>query len=483
MKQRRTISVPEIGAAGFSVPAPRWVEGERRLGSITDDVARPLEGRPGRGWYLCFAVALAALVNLAVMVGLLFTKGIGMWGLNNSVGWAFDITNFVFWIGIGHAGTLISAILLLFRQKWRTSINRSAEAMTIFAVMCAGMFPLIHMGRPWDAFFIFPYPNQRGPLWVNFRSPLVWDVFAISTYLTISLVFWYLGLIPDLATLRDRARQGLKKTIFGILSLGWDGSHRTWTRYETVSLVLAGLATPLVLSVHSIVSMDFATSLLPGWHTTIFPPYFVAGAIYSGFGMVLMLLIITRQTMHLERFITRHHLEAMAKVILLTGSIVGYAYATEFFSAWYSGNRYERFHFINRATGPYAWCFYLMVLCNVLTPQLMWWKRARQNVALLFVVSVLINVGMWFERFVIIVVSLHRAFLPSSWGMFRPTFVDVGVLVGSFGLFFTCFLLFIRVLPMIAMWEIKGVVGQPGHSAAAARPAEGPTRTREVAGG
>jgi len=478
----RTVSVPEIGAAGFPVPATRWVDGERALSSITDDVARPLEGRPGRGWYLCFAVALAALLNLAVMVGLLFTKGIGMWGLNNSVGWAFDITNFVFWIGIGHAGTLISAILLLFRQKWRTSINRSAEAMTIFAVMCAGMFPLIHMGRPWDAFFIFPYPNQRGPLWVNFRSPLVWDVFAISTYLTISLVFWYLGLIPDLATLRDRARQGLKKTIFGILSLGWDGSHRTWTRYETVSLVLAGLATPLVLSVHSIVSMDFATSLLPGWHTTIFPPYFVAGAIYSGFGMVLMLLIITRQTMHLERFITRRHLEAMAKVILLTGSIVGYAYATEFFSAWYSGNPYERFHFINRATGPYAWCFYLMVLCNVLTPQLLWSKRARQNVALLFVVSVLINVGMWFERFVIIVVSLHRAFLPSGWGMFRPTFVDVGVLVGSFGLFFTCFLLFIRVLPMIAMWEIKGVVGQPGQSVPATRPAEGPTRTREVAG-
>jgi molybdopterin-containing oxidoreductase family membrane subunit len=480
--KRRTISVPQIGAAGFAAPVPRWVDGERRLGSITDDVARPLEGRPGRGWYLCFAVAVAALLNLAVMVGLLFAKGIGVWGLNNSVGWAFDITNFVFWIGIGHAGTLISAILLLFRQKWRTSINRSAEAMTIFAVMCAGMFPLIHMGRPWDAFFIFPYPNQRGPLWVNFRSPLVWDVFAISTYLTISLVFWYLGLIPDLATLRDRARRGLKKAIFGVLSLGWDGSHRTWTRYETVSLVLAGLATPLVLSVHSIVSMDFATSLLPGWHTTIFPPYFVAGAIYSGFGMVLMLLIITRQTMHLERFITSRHLEAMAKVILLTGSIVGYAYATEFFSAWYSGNPYERFHFINRATGPYAWCFYLMVLCNVLTPHLLWSKWARQNVALLFAVSVLINVGMWFERFVIIVVSLHRAFLPSGWGMFRPTFVDVGVLVGSFGLFFTCFLLFIRVLPMIAIWEIKGVVGQPGQSAPAARPAEETARTQEVAG-
>jgi Ni/Fe-hydrogenase subunit HybB-like protein len=477
---RRTRSVPEIGAAGLALPAPRWVDGDRSLRSITDDVISPMEGRPGRGWWVCFVLSVAALLNLKVMVALLFTKGIGMWGLNNSVGWAFDITNFVFWIGIGHAGTLISAILLLFRQKWRTSINRSAEAMTIFAVMCAGMFPLIHMGRPWLAFFIFPYPNQRGPLWVNFRSPLVWDVFAISTYLTISLVFWYLGLIPDLATLRDRAR-GLKKTIFGALSLGWDGSHRTWSRYETVSLVLAGLATPLVLSVHSIVSMDFATSLLPGWHTTIFPPYFVAGAIYSGFGMVLLLLIITRQTMHLQRFITRRHLESMAKVILLTGSIVGYAYATEFFSAWYSGNTYERFHFINRATGPYAWCFYLMVLCNVVTPQLLWSKRARQNVALLFVVSVLINVGMWFERFVIIVVSLHRAFLPSSWGMFRPTFVDVGVLVGSFGLFFTCFLLFIRVLPMIAMWEIKGVVGQGSVPAAVAPPV--PSQEQEVARG
>jgi len=374
------------------------------------------------------------------------------------VGWAFDITNFVFWIGIGHAGTLISAILLLFRQRWRTSINRSAEAMTIFAVMCAGLFPLIHMGRPWDAFFIFPYfPNQRGPLWINFRSPLVWDVFAISTYFTISLVFWYLGMIPDLATLRDRAVGGIKKFVFRILSLGWNGSQRTWSRYEIVSLVLAALATPLVLSVHSIVSTDFATSLLPGWHTTIFPPYFVAGAIYSGFGMVLTLLIITRQTMHLERYITTNHLEAMAKVTLLTGSLVGYAYATEFFNAWYSGNVYERFHFINRATGPYAWCFYLMVLCNVLTPQIFWWKRARRSIPLLFIASILVNVGMWFERFVIIVVSLHRAFLPSGWGMFYPTVFDVGILIGVFGLFFSLFLLFIRALPMIAMWEVKGV--------------------------
>ncbi len=452
------IGDPTATAAPEVVPPTRWIEGTPSLHRITTDIARPMEAKPGRGWWICFAIAGVAVLNLLAMVGYLFAKGIGIWGLNNAVGWAFDITNFVFWIGIGHAGTLISAILLLFRQKWRTSINRSAEAMTIFAVMCAGLFPLIHMGRPWDAFFIFPYfPNQRGPLWVNFRSPLVWDVFAISTYFTISLVFWYLGMIPDLATLRDRAVSGIKKFVFRILSMGWNGSQRTWSRYEIVSLVLAALATPLVLSVHSIVSTDFATSLLPGWHTTIFPPYFVAGAIYSGFGMVLTLLIITRQTMHLERYITTNHLEAMAKVTLLTGSLVGYAYLTEFFNAWYAGNVYERFHFINRATGPYAWCFYLMVLCNVLTPQVLWWKRARRSVALLFVVSILVNVGMWFERFVIIVVSLHRAFLPSGWGMFYPTVFDVGILIGVFGLFFSLFLLFIRALPMIAMWEVKGV--------------------------
>jgi molybdopterin-containing oxidoreductase family membrane subunit len=440
------------------VPPTKWIDGAPSLHRITTDIARPMEARPGRGWWICFGVAFACLLNLLGMVTWLFAKGIGVWGLNNAVGWAFDITNFVFWIGIGHAGTLISAILLLFRQQWRTSINRSAEAMTIFAVMCAGLFPLIHMGRPWDCFFIFPYfPNQRGPLWVNFRSPLVWDVFAISTYFTISLVFWYLGMVPDLATMRDRATSWIKKVIFRVLSLGWNGSHRTWSRYEIVSLILAGLATPLVLSVHSIVSMDFATSLVPGWHTTIFPPYFVAGAIYSGFGMVMTLLIITRQTMHLERYITIRHLEAMAKVTLLTGSLVAYAYATEFFVAWYGGNLHERYHFINRATGPYAWCFYLMVLCNVLTPQIFWSKRARTSIPILFVASILVNIGMWFERFVIIVVGLHRNFLPSGWGMFIPTKIDIGVLVGVFGLFFTLFLLFIRALPMIAMWEIKGI--------------------------
>src|SRR5436305_403912 len=338
------------------LPPPHWVEGHPSLAQITDDIARPMEGRPGKGWWICFGIACLGLLDLVGMVTWLVAKGIGVWGLNNSVGWAFDITNFVFWIGIGHAGTLISAILLLFRQQWRTSINRSAEAMTIFAVLCAAMFPGIHMGRPWLAYFIFPYfPNQRGPLWVNFRSPLVWDVVAINTYLTISLVFWYLGMMPDLATLRDPATGGIKKFVFRLLSLGWNGSHRTWSRYEIVSLVLAGLATPLVLSVHSIVSMDFATSLIPGWHTTIFPPYFVAGAIYSGFGMVLTLLILTRQTMHLERYITLRHLDMMAKVTIFTGMVVSYAYATEVFIAWYGGNLYLGDHFLSRGPGPYVW--------------------------------------------------------------------------------------------------------------------------------
>ena len=446
------------------------------LATVTDKISSIVLVRgTTKGWIFGFAIAFSLLMLLMMAVSYLLFKGVGIWGVNIPIGWGFAIVNFVWWIGIGHAGTLISAILLLFRQQWRTSINRSAEAMTIFAVMCAGLFPAIHMGRPWDAFFIFPYPNQRGPVWPNFRSPLVWDVFAISTYFTISLVFWYLGMIPDLATLRDRATggmsrdratAGIKRMLFGLLSVGWNGSHRTWARYETVSLVLAGLATPLVLSVHSIVSMDFATSVLPGWHTTIFPPYFVAGAIYSGFGMVLTLLIITRQTMHLERYITMRHLDKMAKMTMLTGMIVSYAYATEFFSAWYGGNLYERFHFINRATGPSAWCFYLMVLGNVITPQLLWFKKIRLNIAALFILSILVNIGMWFERFVIIVVSLHRAFLPSGWGMFYPTAIDVGILVGSFGLFFTCFLLFIRFLPMIAMWEIKGVVEQAKLSAA-----------------
>jgi Ni/Fe-hydrogenase subunit HybB-like protein len=438
---------------------PAWVEGSPALREISDDIALPLSGRPGAGWFGCIAVSLTALAVGVGCVTYQIATGIGTWGLNKSVGWAFDITNFVFWIGIGHAGTLISAILLLFRQRWRMSINRSAEAMTIFAVMCAALFPLIHMGRPWLAFWVAPYPNSRGPLWVNFRSPLLWDVFAINTYLIISLVFWYFGMLPDFATLRDRAGAGTKKSIYGLLSLGWDGSQRTWSRYETTCLLLAGLATPLVISVHSIVSMDFATSILPGWHATIFPPYFVAGAVYSGFGMVMLLLIITRRVMNLQRYITIHHLDRMAKITLLTGSLVAFSYASEWFTAWYGGNPDERFVFVNRATGPYAWAFWTMVMCNVAVPQLLWLHRVRVSPAALLPISILINVGMWFERFVIIVTSLHRSYLPSSWVMYYPTSIEIGTLIGSFGLFFTCFLLFIRLLPMIATWEIKGLAG------------------------
>ncbi|MBT7376879.1 MAG: polysulfide reductase NrfD, partial [Candidatus Marinimicrobia bacterium] len=376
---------------------------------------------------------------------------------------AFDITNFVFWVGIGHAGTLISAILFLFRQKWRTSINRSAEAMTIFAVMCAGIFPIIHMGRPWLAFWMFPYPNGRGPLWINFRSPLAWDVFAIGTYFIISAVFWYYGLIPDLATVRDRSTNKFKKKIFSILSLGWNGSFKVWHRYETVYALLAGLATPLVISVHTVVSFDFATSSIPGWHTTTFPPYFVAGAVFSGFAMVLTLMIIARKTLSLEDYITLNHIENMTKVIIVTGGIVTLSYATEFFMAWYSGNGYEQFVFLNRALGPFSWAYWIMVGCNLITPQFFWFKRIRRNVVIVFILSIFVNIGMWFERFVIIVTSLHRDFLPSSWSSYTPTWVEIGTLIGSFGLFFTLFLLFIRVLPMISMGEVKSVLHYRGR--------------------
>src|SRR5262245_20300279 len=452
--------------SGDSWPVrPNWVEGAPSLRAISDDIARPLDTRPGAGWYGCLAASGAALALGVACVTYQIATGIGTWGLNKTVGWAFDITNFVFWIGIGHAGTLISAILLLFRQHWRTSINRSAEAMTIFAVLCAALFPVIHMGRPWLAFWALPYPNFRGPLWVNFRSPLLWDVFSINTYLTISLVFWIFGMIPDFATLRDRANAGVRKRIYGVLSLGWNGSQRTWSRYETTSLLLAGLATPLVISVHSIVSMDFATSILPGWHTTIFPPYFVAGAVYSGFGMVLLLLIVTRRVMNLQRYITLEHLDRMAKITLLTGSLVAFSYASEWFTAWYGGNPDERFVFINRATGPYAWAFWTMVACNVALPQLLWLRRVRTSPGALLPIAILINVGMWFERFVIIVTSLHRSYLPSSWVMYYPTAIEIGTLIGSFGLFFTCFLLFIRLLPMIATWEVKGLAAQQATEA------------------
>ena len=455
--------------------------------SITEVVAEPVERKTPIGWWLFFVPSLGLLGLLGVAVSWLFWEGIGIWGLNVPVGWAWDITNFVFWVGIGHAGTLISAILFLFRQKWRTSINRAAEAMTIFAVMCALTFPGIHVGRVWVAYFMFPIPNQMG-MWPNFRSPLLWDVFAVSVYGTVSVLFWYVGLIPDLAMMRDRATTRVRQFAYGFFALGWRGSVRQWTHYETAYLVLAALATPLVLSVHSVVSMDFAVSVLPGWHTTIFPPYFVAGAIFSGFAMVLTLMVICRTAFHLENIITLRHFDYMAKIMLLTGSMVGYAYATEFFTSWFSGNPYELFTFKNRALGPYAWAYWTMVSCNVISPQIFWFKKARTNIPILFVLSIVINIGMWFERFVIIVTSLHRDFLPSAWGYFRPTIWDISCLLGSFGLFFTMFCLFVRFLPMVATAEVKTVLPQadphdahdthgaaPAHDAPAApSPAEAP---------
>ena len=434
------------------------IAGNKTLNDVTEEVAAPLERAPTVLWWAAFAAAVTVLIIGVLAVAYQIKMGIGTWGLNKTVGWGFDITNFVFWVGIGHAGTLISAILFLFRQQWRTSINRSAEAMTLFAVMCAGIFPLIHMGRPWLFFWIAPYPNFRGPLWVNFRSPLLWDFFAISTYFIISAVFWYVGLVPDMATLRDRARKGLRKKIYGLMSFGWDGSTCTWRHYETVYLLLAALATPLVLSVHSIVSMDFATSVIPGWHTTIFPPYFVAGAVFSGFAMVLTLMIIARKVLSYEDYISVDHIDKMCKIVLLTGAIVGLAYATEAFMAWYSVNQYERFVFLNRAFGPYAWAYWIMVSCNVLIPQLLWFRKLRRNIGLVFVLAIAINIGMWFERFVIVVTSLHRDFLPSSWAMYSPTWIEIATLAGSFGLFFTCFLLFARFIPFIAIGEVKGVL-------------------------
>ncbi|MGJ5819276.1 NrfD/PsrC family molybdoenzyme membrane anchor subunit [Paludibaculum fermentans] len=427
---------------------------------VNQQISVITETAPPKQWYwVFFGVALPLLGLLGVCLTYLAFTGIGVWGNNVPVGWGWDITNFVWWIGIGHAGTLISAILFLFRQKWRTSINRAAEAMTLFAVACAGIYPLFHTGRPWRAFYwLLPAPNELLHMWQNFRSPLMWDVFAVSTYATVSALFWFVGLIPDLATLRDRAQNPVRKTIFGILSLGWRGSATQWRHYELAYLILAGLSTPLVLSVHSIVSFDFATSVLPGWHTTIFPPYFVAGAVFSGFAMVITLMTLARYIYGLENLITIKHLENMCKVILATGTIVGFAYATEFFIAWYSANQYERFIFRNRAFGPYGWAYWTMISCNVIAPQFFWFKKLRTSIPVMFVLCIFINIGMWFERFVIIATSLHRDFLPSSWGYFRPTWVDIGTFAGTFGLFLTLFLLFLRFLPAIAISEVKGVL-------------------------
>jgi molybdopterin-containing oxidoreductase family membrane subunit len=438
------------------------VQGGKTPAQLNDDVSKPLEIVPSwtqtRKWWVVFIAALTCLGIGAVLMCITVAKGIGMWGLNQPSGWGDDITNFVFWVGIGHAGTLISAILFLFRQKWRTAINRSAEAMTIFAVMTALLFPLFHTGRPWYAFYwLIPYPNQR-QLWVNFRSPLLWDVFAVGTYFTISLVFWYVGLIPDLASIRDRAKNKIRKTLLTLLSLGWRGSNKNWAHYEVAYLVFAGISTPLVLSVHSVVSFDFAVSLIPGWHTTIFPPYFVAGAIFSGFAMVLTLLVIMREVFGFKQYITLNHLEKMNKIIMATGMMVGYAYACEFFIAWYSGSAFERFTFINRAFGPYWWAYWTMVTCNVFIPQVFWFRSMRRNIPVMFVISLFVNIGMWFERFVIIVTSLHRDFLPSSWGYYIPSWVEWGITLGAFGFFFTLFLIFCRLLPTLAASEIKGVM-------------------------
>ena len=427
------------------------------LHSLTEVASRPIEGKTPPGWWIAFGCSLSLLAVFVVSTVWLFRDGVGVWGLNNPVSWGWAIVNFVFWVGIGHAGTLISAILFLFRQSWRTSINRSAEAMTIFAVACALIFPVIHLGRPLFSYWMFPVPNQMG-VWPNYRSPLMWDVFAICIYGTVSLLFWYVGMIPDLATLRDRATTRGRKVFYGVLALGWRFSVRHWHHYERTYLLLAALATPLVLSVHSIVSLDFAVSQLPGWHTTIFPPYFVAGAIFSGFAMVTTLMVICRSAFRMQHIVTIAHLENIAKIMLLTGCMVGYAYAMEFFISWYGGNEYEQSAFINRAFGDYSWAYWIMIACNVGGSQLLWFKRVRRNPAILFALSIVVNVGMWFERLVIVVSSLSHGFLPATWTYYAPTLWDVAALAGSFGLFFTLFCLFVRFLPMLAAAEIKAVL-------------------------
>jgi len=444
------------------------VYGTKTYHDVTEDIVRPIEAKPSKLWYIGFYIAVALLLFGVYALYRDVTYGIGQWNLNKTIGWGWDITNFVWWVGIGHAGTLISAILLLFRQGWRTGVNRAAEAMTIFAVMCAGQFPIWHMGRVWMAFFVLPYANTRGPLWVNFNSPLLWDVFAISTYFTVSLLFWYSGLLPDLATVRDRAKTKLRKHLYGVASFGWTGSTKHWQRHESLSLVLAGLSTPLVLSVHTIVSFDFATSVVPGWHTTIFPPYFVAGAIFSGFAMVQTLMVIIRKVFGMQDYITMGHIEAMNKVIVLTGSIVGVAYLTELFMGWYSQNKYEGYTFwYSRANlfSPYGWSYWGMMACNVLSPQIFWFRKMRRNLFVTFFMSVIVNVGMWFERFVIIVTSLYRDYLPSAWSVYySPTIWEIGFYTGTFGLFFTCFFLFAKYFPVIAIAEIKYVLKTTGES-------------------
>jgi Ni/Fe-hydrogenase subunit HybB-like protein len=428
------------------------------FGSVTDKISSIVLARKTPiGWWVGFGVAFLLTLLLFVSVTYLVFKGIGIWGNNIPIGWAFEITNFVWWIGIGHAGTLISAILLLLRQPWRTSINRFAEAMTLFAVACAALFPAIHTGRPWLDYWLLPYPNTMG-VWPQFRSPIMWDVFAVSTYATVSLLFWFIGLIPDLATLRDRSQSKAARVIYGMLAMGWRGSARHWHRYETAYLLLAGLATPLVVSVHTVVSLDFAVAIVPGWHTTIFPPYFVAGAIYSGFAMVLTLAIPIRAIYGLEDFITMRHLQNMAKVMLVTGLIVAYGYTIEAFIAWYSADKYEGFMIWNRVTGPYAPVYWALLFCNILVPQALWLRRVRNSVPLLFAISLIVNVGMWLERFIIVVTSLHRDFLTSAWGMYSPTIWDWSTFIGTLGLFVALLFLFLRFLPMISIFEMRTIL-------------------------
>jgi Ni/Fe-hydrogenase subunit HybB-like protein len=462
------VTIPTDRPPAAAPDVPPVIAPGHTFATITDKIsAIVLTRRTPLGWFLGFAIAFSFVLIFMLAVTWLMVKGVGIWGINVPVAWGFAIINFVWWIGIGHAGTLISAILLLLHQRWRTSINRFAEAMTLFAVACAGIFPVLHMGRPWVAYWLFPYPNTMG-VWPQFRSPLVWDVFAVSTYATVSALFWFIGLVPDLATLRDRATSVTKRVVYGVLALGWRGSARHWARYETAYLLLAGLATPLVVSVHTVVSFDFAIAIVPGWHTTIFPPYFVAGAIYSGFAMVLTLAIPIRAAYGLKDFITDHHLENMAKIMLATGLIVAYGYAMEAFISWYSGNPYERFNYWNRVTGPYWPAYWALIATNIVTPQLLWLKRVRRNILLLFLIALVVNTGMWLERFVIVVTSLHRDFLPSAWGMYYPTMWDWFTFTGTLGLFVFLLFLFLRFLPMISIFEMRTLlpeskVGDEGH--------------------
>jgi len=471
IEEQKVVSHTRTVSLGDNTPGlPEELRDPLVLGNPSiHDISEKIASITDSPMNLKFLLAIGATASMAGwgVLSIVYTiaTGIGVWGLNNPVGWGWDITNFVFWIGIGHAGTLISAILYLFRQKWRTAINRAAEAMTIFAVICALIFPLLHTGRPWLAiYWLLPYPNQM-QMWVNFRSPLLWDVFAVSTYGTVSALFWFLGLIPDLATIRNYVNGPIKKMAYWLTSLGWTGSNRAWHHYEVAYMILAGISTPLVLSVHTIVSFDFAVSVLPGWHTTIFPPYFVAGAVFSGFAMVMTLLIITREILDLKDYITLKHLDNMNKIILTTGMMVGYAYTMEFFIAWYSGNPYELSVFINRATGDYAWSYWAMFICNVVSPQVYWFKGLRRNIPLMFIISIFVNIGMWFERFTIISTSLHHDFLPGSWGYYSPTWVEVSIFAGTFGIFLTLFLLFAKFVPVIAISEVKAIMptAQPHH--------------------